>query len=142
MTVRSAINAAGIMTAKVIRPAFGEGLTGGWETVGRCVHRTLNDIAYAFGKAPEHLTENNSRLYRAYRKKETLRLLLKIRNVVEAAAVLKRWLRWASHSRMEAFRKLYQKIKRHKTHIVNAIRLGMSNARIFRWQRPPGIIEI
>ena len=48
----------------------------------------IKNSAYALGKAPEHLTEkqelriqmiatNNDRLYRAYRMKETLRLLLK-----------------------------------------------------------------
>ena len=101
----------------------------------------IKNSAYALGKAPEHLTENqqakvamiaenNSRLYRAYRMKETLRLLLKIKDVDEAEAELKRWLWWASHSRIAAFKKLYQKIKRHKDHILNTIRLGMSNARI------------
>lgn len=101
----------------------------------------IKNSAYALGKAPEHLTENqqakvamiaenNKRLYRAYRMKETLRLLLKIKDVEEAAAELKRWLWWASHSRIDAFKKLYLKIKRHKEHILNTIRLGMSNARI------------
>lgn len=101
----------------------------------------IKNSAYALGKAPEHLTgnqqakvamiaENNKRLYRAYRMKETLRLLLKIKDVEEAAAELKRWLWWASHSRIDAFKKLYLKIKRHREHILNTIRLGMSNARI------------
>lgn len=101
----------------------------------------IKNSAYALGKAPEHLTENqqakvamiaenNNKLYRAYRMKETLRLLLKIRDVDEAVAELKRWLWWASHSRINAFKELYQKIKRHKEHILNTIRLGMSNARI------------
>lgn len=101
----------------------------------------IKNSAYALGKAPEHLTENqqakvamiaenNNRLYRAYRMKETLRLLLKIKDVDEAAAELKRWLWWASHSRIDAFKKLYLKIKRHRDHILNTIRLGMSNARI------------
>lgn len=36
----------------------------------------------------------------------------------------------ASHSRIKAFKELYQKIKRHRGHILNTIRLGMSNARI------------
>lgn len=101
----------------------------------------IKSSAYALGKAPEHLTENqqakvamiaenNSRLYRAYRMKETLRLLLKIKDVDEAEAELKRWLWWASHSRIAAFKNLYLKIKRHKDHILNTIRLGMSNARI------------
>ncbi len=101
----------------------------------------IKNSAYALGKAPEHLTgnqqakvaliaENNNCLYRAYRMKETLRLLLKIKDVDEAATELKRWLWWASHSRIKAFKELYQKIKRHREHILNTIRLGMSNARI------------
>ncbi len=101
----------------------------------------IKNSAYALGKAPEHLTENqqakvamiaenNSRLYRAYRMKETLRLLLKIKDTEEAEAALKRWLWWASHSRIDAFKELYLKIKRHREHILNTIRLGMSNARI------------
>ena len=101
----------------------------------------IKNSAYALGKAPEHLTENqqakvamiaenNNRLYRAYRMKETLRLLLKIKDTEEAQEALKRWLWWASHSRINAFKELYQKIKRHKEHILNTIRLGMSNARI------------
>ena len=76
------------------------------------------------------IAENNSRLYRACRMKETLCLLLKIRDADEAEAELKRWLWWASHSRIKAFKELYQKIKRHRGHILNTIRLGMSNARI------------
>ncbi len=101
----------------------------------------IKNSAYALGKAPEHLTEsqqakvamiaeNNNRLYRAYRMKETLRLILKIKDVDEAESELKRWLWWASHSRIAAFKNLYLKIKRHKDHILNTIRLGMSNARI------------
>ena len=101
----------------------------------------IKNSAYALGKAPEHLTEkqelrvqmiaeNNDRLYRAYRMKEMLRLLLKIKDLEEAEVELKRWLWWASHSRIPAFKELYAKIKRHKEHILNAIRLGMSNARI------------
>lgn len=101
----------------------------------------IKNSAYALGKAPEHLTEkqqlrlemiaaNDDRLYRAYRMKEMLRLLLKEKDVGEAEAMLKRWLWWASHSRIPAFKELYQKVKRHKEHILNAVRYGMSNARI------------
>ena len=101
----------------------------------------IKNSAYALGKAPENLpekqqlrvemiAETNNRLYRAYRMKEMLRLLLKIKDVDEARTTLKRWLRWASHSRIPAFKELCRKIKRHKAHILNTIRLGMSNARI------------
>ena len=101
----------------------------------------IKGSAYALGKAPEHLTEKqqlrvnvialqNPKLFRAYRLKEQLRLLLKLTDLGEAEAELKRWLWRASHSRIPAFKELYLKIKRHKTHILNTIRYGMSNARI------------
>lgn len=101
----------------------------------------IKGSAYALGKAPEHLTEKqqfrvsliasqNPRLYRAYLLKEQLRLLLKLTNAEEAKSELKRWLWKASHSRIPAFKELYQKIRCHKTHILNTIRYGMSNARI------------
>lgn len=101
----------------------------------------IKGSSYALGKAPENLTEKqqlqvemiaktNNRLYRAYLMKEQLRLLLKIRDSEEAEEALKKWMWWASHSRIPAFTELYRKIKRHKDHILNTIRLGMSNARI------------
>ena len=60
----------------------------------------IKHSAYALGKAPENLTDNqrirlemiaqqNPRLYRAYRIKETLRLLLKLDDVEEAEKELK-----------------------------------------------------
>jgi transposase len=96
---------------------------------------------YSLGKAPEHLTERQKirldmiqatdpKLYRAYSMKESLRLLLKSTDVEQAKLDLKHWLWWASHSRIPAFHALYEKIKRHREHILNTIRLGLSNARI------------
>ena len=101
----------------------------------------IKSSTYTLGKAPENLTEkqqiriemiasNNPRLYRAYRIKERLRLLLKIKDYDEAVAELKAWLWWASHSRIPAIVELSKKIRRHQEHILNAIKLGMSNARI------------
>lgn len=101
----------------------------------------IKDSAYSLGKAPEHLTDRQQvrldliqakdpQLFRAYSLKESLRLLLKVRNVDQAEKELKHWLFWASHSRIPAFKELYKKIKRHKEHILNTIRLGLSNARI------------
>lgn len=101
----------------------------------------IKGSAYALGKAPEHLTEKqqlrvsllasqNSRLYRTYLLKEQLRLLLKLTKVDESKDELKRWLWKASHSRIPAFKELYQKIRRHKTHILNTIHYSMSNVRI------------
>lgn len=96
---------------------------------------------YALGKNPEHLTErqktrlewlaqNNERLYRASGRKEQLRLILHMDDVDEADEELKNWLWWTSHSRIKPFIELGRKIRRHKTRILNTIRMGMSNARI------------
>jgi len=101
----------------------------------------IKNSSYALGKAPEHLTEKqqmrvemisktNKRLYRSYCLKESLRLLLKLKDVDEAEAELKQWLWRASHSRIPVVYELYKKVKRHMDHILNAIRFGMSNARI------------
>lgn len=101
----------------------------------------IKDSAYSLGKAPEHLTDRQQirldliqtkdpQLFRAYSLKESLRLLLKIQDVDQAEKELKHWLFWASHSRIPAFKELYKKINRHKEHILNTIRLGLSNARI------------
>ena len=102
----------------------------------------IKGSAYALGKAPEHLTEKQqlrvsliaSQNPRSCRGptclKKQLRLLLKLTNAEEAKSELKRWLWKASHSRIPAFKELYQKIRRHKTHILNTIHYGMSNARI------------
>ena len=101
----------------------------------------IKGSAYALGKAPENLTENqrlklemiaisDKRLYRAYLLKEELRLIFKLRDADEAEKALGKWLWHASHSRIEAFKSLYHKIKRHKEHILNTIRFGLSNARI------------
>lgn len=101
----------------------------------------IKKSSYTLGKAPEHLTANQQVrldmiqandpvLFRAYRLKESLRLLFKLKNVDEAEEELKRWLWWASHSRIKAFVDLSRKIRRHKEHILNTIRYGLSNARI------------
>ena len=48
----------------------------------------------------------------------------------KAETELNHWLWWASHSRIPVFHNLYKKIKRHKEHILNTIKFGLSNARI------------
>ncbi len=101
----------------------------------------IKSSSYALGKAPENLTPHqqlkldmiaakNPRLYRAYCIKESLRLLLKLEDVQEADIALKKWLWWASHSRIPSIVELNRKIRRHKQHILNTIRFKMSNARI------------
>lgn len=97
--------------------------------------------AYALGKAPENLTDcqkarleaieaSDPRLYRAYRLKESRRLLPEPDDPAQAGEELKRWMWWASRSRIPQFHDLYEKIKRHKDHIPGTIKLGPGNARV------------
>jgi transposase len=96
---------------------------------------------YSLGKAPEHLTLNQAvrlemiaksdkQLYRAYLLKEKLRLIFQIDDVDEAEQELIAWVKWARHCRIPEFVELQRKIMRHKDHILNTIRLDVSNARI------------
>ena len=101
----------------------------------------IKGAMYALGKNPENLTDNqkeqlelataiDNRLCRGYARKEQLRLILHMKDEQEARRALKKWLWWASHSRIPAFIELGKKIRRHSQHILNTVRLGMSNARI------------
>lgn len=107
----------------------------------RDVAKGIKNARYAVGKAPENLTKNqelklrmiavqNPRLYRAYRLKESLRLLLKNKDPIEAEAELEHWLKWAQRCRIDVFIELGRKIRRHKEYILNFIRTGISNARV------------
>ena len=101
----------------------------------------IKGAMYSLGKNPENLTDKqkeqlelvtaiDNKLCRGYARKEQLRLILHMKNEQEAQRALKKWLWWASHSRIPAFIELGKKIHRHFQHILNTIRLGMSNARI------------
>ena len=101
----------------------------------------IKGSSFAVGKAPEHLTDKqretlegirrgNSRYYRAYEMKETLRLILRCTDRDEADRKLKKWYWWASHSRIDSFKELAKKIKRNRDFILNTISYGLSNARI------------
>lgn len=96
---------------------------------------------YSLCKNPENLTDKqkeqlelvtaiDNKLCRGYARKEQLRLILHLKNEQEAQRALKKRLWWASHSRIPAFIELGKKLRRHFQHILNTIRLGMSNARI------------
>lgn len=71
-----------------------------WETVCRCVHRTLNGIEPERSKRLNGLVNigidetsyKKDRFFRTYRLKKMLRLLLKLIDGDEARAELKRWL--------------------------------------------------
>lgn len=107
----------------------------------RKVAAGIKGSVFALGKAPENLTDGqrarlgmirsgDPKLYRAYRLKESLRLLPETTDADQDETDLKHWLWWASHSRIPASGELYAKIKRRKEHIPDTIRLGTGNARV------------
>jgi transposase len=62
--------------------------------------------------------------------KEELRVLYQLEDRALAPARLDAWLAWASRSRLAPFLKLARTIRRHRTGILAAIRLGLSNGRL------------
>jgi transposase len=72
----------------------------------------------------------NKALYRAFLLKEELRLLYQLDDPRLAPAHLDAWLAWATRSRLRPFVRLARTIRRHRTGILAAIRLGLSNARL------------
>ena len=90
----------------------------------------------ALGKAPSNLTPNQQakvewiaktdpRLYRAYKLKESLRLVFYNDTVEDAKESLDAWFKWARHCRIPAFVELQKKINRHKQSILNTIEYGL-----------------
>jgi transposase len=72
----------------------------------------------------------NRALYRGFLLKEELRLLYQLDDPALAPEHLAAWLAWASRSRLEPFVKLARTIRRHRTGILAAIRLGLNNGRL------------
>ena len=96
---------------------------------------------YALGKSPENLTDRQRErlsviqaedgpMNRAHVLKEQLRLILHMDDAETAAACLDRWTSHAQRCRIPAFVELQRKVRRHRDHILNAIRHGTSNARV------------
>jgi transposase len=72
----------------------------------------------------------NQPLYRAYLLKEQLRALYQLPDPAHAAAHLDAWLAWAQRSQLTPFTKLARTLRRHRTGILAAIELGLTNARL------------
>ena len=62
--------------------------------------------------------------------KEELRLILKLTDPKLAEEELDGWLGWAQRCRIPAFVELGRKVRRHKEHILDTVRYGLSNAHI------------
>ncbi len=103
--------------------------------------RELGHARYALSKNPENLTSRQQlrldwvaathpELWEAYRLKEGLRLLLKIRsnNGTDAINALEEWLEQARHSGIPEFAHLATRIEAVRGRIENTLNHGLSNA--------------
>jgi transposase len=75
------------------------------------------------------LVKSDPRLNRAYLLKEHLRLVFHC-DYDGAVEALGKWMAWAQRCRIPEFRKLREKVKRHKEAILATIKYGLTNARI------------
>jgi transposase len=102
--------------------------------------RTIKRSRYALWKNPEHLTDHqrhqlawiektDGRLWRAYRLKEALRSVFKVKGNAGKAA-LEHWIQWARRSRLPAFVKLQRAIVNHRDAIHAALDSRLSNGLI------------
>lgn len=71
----------------------------------------------------------NKRMYRAFLLYGELRYVYRL-PPDEAPERLDAWLAWASRSRLKPFVKLARTIRKHKTGVLAAIKLGLSNGRL------------
>ncbi len=103
--------------------------------------KSIKGARYPLGKAFDNLTQNqkirldaiaasDTRLYRAYKLKEKLRVLLQTNDPEAFAAGVKGWIRSANLSRIEQFQELAKKIGERTEQIMNTLATGMSNARV------------
>ena len=73
--------------------------------------------------------QTNRRLYRAFLLLHELRWLYRIPSG-QAQEHLDAWLAWASRSKLKPFVRLARTIRKHKTGVLSAIELGLSNGRL------------
>lgn len=117
-----------------------------WNQARRAKDKTaaeaMKGLKYAVLRNPGDLTERQStalatlagvdpkgQLYRSWQLKELLRTLLH-QPAGQAEGELKRWINWASHSRIPEIVELCRKIRRRRDDILRTIRPGHSNARL------------
>lgn len=102
--------------------------------------KSIKGAKHALGHKPENCTENQADkirlieneypdLYRAYQLKESLRLILHMKDASQAAAELDQWIHDAAESGLKPMLELSEKIARHKENILNSIRCQANSAK-------------
>jgi transposase len=102
--------------------------------------KSIKGAKHALGHNPEKCTEcqaakieliQNSYpdLYRAYQLKESLRLILHMKDAEQASNELDTWISDAAESALKPMLELSAKIERHRKNIVNSIRCQANSAK-------------
>ena len=111
----------------------------------------LKGSRWALLKAPENLLPAerlrlaevallNARVYRSYLLKEELRALY-LCGAAAARHHLESWLGWASRSKLRPFVKLARTLRKYRDGILDAIRMGLSNARLEGLNNKIGVLK-
>ena len=102
--------------------------------------KDIKGARYALGHRPENCTEAQAErikliensypdLYKAYQLKESLRLILHLKEPELAAEELDKWLTEASECNLTPMKELAEKIRRHRENILNSVRFQANSAK-------------
>ena len=102
--------------------------------------KDIKGSRYALGHNPENCTEHQAEkiklieneypdLYRAYQLKESLRLILHMKDTKLAKEELDKWIQEAASSGLVPMEELSAKISRHRDNILNSIRCQANSAK-------------
>ena len=114
-----------------------------YQEILNALDQRANDIKgsrYALGHRPENCTDTQIEklkliensypdLYKAYQLKETLRLILHLKDSFLAAEELGQWYIDASTCGMKPMAELAEKIQRHRENILNSVRFQANSAK-------------
>jgi transposase len=112
--------------------AHGRSSTGEGKWIKGARYSLLKDPANQTPKQLLKLAEvvlTNKRMYRAFLLYGELRYIYRL-PYQEAVERLDAWLAWASRSRLKPFVKLARTIRKHKSGVLAALKLGLSNGRL------------
>lgn len=107
----------------------------------KCKAEQIKGSRYALCKNPENRTENQNDmicliensypdLYKAYQLKESLRIIIHMKDKELASYKLKSWIEECGNSDLEPMVALSEKINRHFDNIINSITYGANSSKL------------
>jgi transposase len=124
-----ALDLAYLGTSSLAAPIAVDGLTHAqtWQKVRGALRLPVEKHDPQRAAVIEQLRRKHPRLHRAWRLKEALRDLYRI-PAEQTGDHLRRWIKRALHSGINAFITLARRLRRHRSGILNAIQLALSNS--------------